>query len=320
MKQNPDKTADPGRRPLVIGHRGAAGLAPENTLAAFTKALDLGVDGLEMDVHLSADREVVVHHDFSLKPEIARTAAGKWIHRSPTLLIRDLTLPEIRTYDVGRLKPRTIYGRRYPHQIPADGERIPTLREVLALLKKRGDSGTRIWIEVKTSPENPELGFPPETVVEATVEVLEQLESLSRALILSFDRRALAHVRKIAPEVPAVYLTRTPNSPWGIRTGKPAPPARAGMGAGDGPGAVLTAILEAGGRNWGPHWKSIAPQIVEEAHRQGIRVFPWTADTRAVMLRLMKMKVDGITSNRPDILMSLLGNPGFRDLQTELPP
>jgi hypothetical protein len=62
----------------IIGHRGAAGLAPENTLAAFTKAMDLGVDGLEMDVLLCADGEIVVHHDFGLKPEIARTPGGKW--------------------------------------------------------------------------------------------------------------------------------------------------------------------------------------------------------------------------------------------------
>ena len=313
MKQNPDKPEDPGRRPLVIGHRGAAGLAPENTLAAFTRALDLGVDGIEMDVHLSADGEVMVHHDFGLKPEIARTPAGKWLGRSPALLIRDLPLSEIKTYDVGRLRPRTLYGRRYPHQVPADGERIPTLREVLALLKSRGDSRTGLWIEIKTSPEKPDLSFQPETVVEATVEVLKRADSLTRAHILSFDWRALVHAQRIVSGVHTVYLSRTPSSPWRLKPGKPVPPARtAGMDAGDNSGSVLRAIRDAGGRNWGPHYKSITPQLVEEAHRLGIRVFPWTADSRAAMLRLLKMKVDGIVTNRPDILLSLLGNPGFR--------
>jgi len=307
------KPAGPGLRPLVIGHRGAAGLAPENTLAAFTRALDLGVDGLEMDVHLSADGEVMVHHDFSLKPEIARAPAGKWLARSPELLIRDLPLSEIKTYDVGRLKPRTLYGRRYLHQVPADGERIPTLGEVLALLKRRGDSRTGLWIEVKTSPEKPDLSFPPETVVEATVEVLKRADSLTRAHILSFDWRALVHAQGIASEVPALYLSRSPSRPWRLKPGKPVPHAwTAGMVPGDDQGAVLTAIREAGGRNWGPHCRSLTPQLAEEAHRLGIRVFPWTADSRAAMLRLLKMKVDGIITNRPDILLGLLGNHGRR--------
>ena len=86
----------------VIGHRGAAGLAPENTLAAFRKALDLGVDALEMDVLITAAGEVVVHHDFALKPETTRTPDGKWIKDSSAPLIKDLTLAEIKTYDVGR--------------------------------------------------------------------------------------------------------------------------------------------------------------------------------------------------------------------------
>jgi glycerophosphoryl diester phosphodiesterase len=63
-------------KPLIIGHRGAAGLLPENTLAAFAKACSLGIDGLELDLLVSADGELVVHHDFKLKPEIARSADG----------------------------------------------------------------------------------------------------------------------------------------------------------------------------------------------------------------------------------------------------
>ncbi|MEW6667538.1 MAG: glycerophosphodiester phosphodiesterase family protein [Thermodesulfobacteriota bacterium] len=300
------KAVDPGPKPLVIGHRGAAGLAPENTMAAFTKALDLGVDGLEMDVILSADREVVVYHDFRLKPEITRRPDGKWLGRSSGLLIRDLPLSAIKTYDVGRLKPRTLYGRRYPHQVPAEGERIPALREVLALLRRRGDSCTGLWIEIKTSPEVPELSFPPETVVEESLRVLEEAGSLSRALILSFDWRALIHAQRMSPEVPTVYLSRTSSLVSRRGEGKPEPPL---WGAGtqvEDQGSVLKAIRAAGGRNWGPHYKSITPRVVEEAQRLGIRVFPWTADSRAAMLRLLKMEVDGIITNRPDILLGLL--------------
>ena len=78
----------------VIGHRGAAGLAPENTLAAFSKALDIGVDGVELDVQLSADGIAVVHHDFQLNPDITRTAGGEWLESGNRPPIKELTLAE----------------------------------------------------------------------------------------------------------------------------------------------------------------------------------------------------------------------------------
>jgi glycerophosphoryl diester phosphodiesterase len=67
------------KRIYVIGHRGAAGLAPENTLAAFKRALNLGVHAVELDVLLTSDKELIVHHDYRLKPEIARTPDGAWL-------------------------------------------------------------------------------------------------------------------------------------------------------------------------------------------------------------------------------------------------
>jgi glycerophosphoryl diester phosphodiesterase len=65
--------------PLIIGHRGAAGLAPENTMAGFKQACEIGVDAIELDVLLSANDELVVHHDYMLRPEIARSKDGNWI-------------------------------------------------------------------------------------------------------------------------------------------------------------------------------------------------------------------------------------------------
>src|SRR6185503_9140958 len=93
---------------LNIAHRGGAGLWPENTLAAFRNAIALGADGAELDVHLSKDGEVVLFHDYRLKPEIVRDAAGKYLVK-PTPRIKDLTLAELRTYDIGRHDRATPY-------------------------------------------------------------------------------------------------------------------------------------------------------------------------------------------------------------------
>src|SRR5512140_1533468 len=127
--------AEPGRT-LVIGHRGAAGLRPENTLAAFTAGCELGVDAIELDVLASADDVLVVHHDFRIKPEIARTPDGAWIPSAAPPAIRRLNLTQLKSYDIGRLQPKTGYAGRFSEQVPVDGERIPTFAEAIALFKR----------------------------------------------------------------------------------------------------------------------------------------------------------------------------------------
>ena len=85
-----DSVSASSSKTVIIGHRGAAGLAPENTLAAFSKAIASGADGVELDLLLSADGELVVHHDFALKPDITRGPDGKWVGNTRKILIKDL--------------------------------------------------------------------------------------------------------------------------------------------------------------------------------------------------------------------------------------
>ena len=119
-------------------------------MAAFARAIAAGVDGIELDIHLSKDRKLVVHHDESLKPAIARGPDGAWLTR-PTPLLKELTHDEMRAYDIGRLRPGARYAARYPDQVPADGERIPLLAEVYALAKEKAKPGFRLYVELKTA-------------------------------------------------------------------------------------------------------------------------------------------------------------------------
>ena len=98
----------------VIGHRGAAGLMPENTLAGFKKAMELGVDTIELDIRLTSDNEAVVYHDSKLNPAITRDTNGKWIKERH--LLKELTLSEVQSYDVGKLNRRKGYAKKYPFQ------------------------------------------------------------------------------------------------------------------------------------------------------------------------------------------------------------
>jgi len=192
----------------IIGHRGAAGLAPENTLAAFKRACEIGVDAIELDVLVSADGELVVHHDFKLKPEIARTPDGAWIPSGSQPAVKDLTLAQLKTYDIGRLQPKTPYAARFPEQTPVDGERIPTFKETID----------------------------------------------------------------------------------------------------DFNGSAPRAVKAAGGRVWSPFYKNLTPESLAEARQLGLLVSVWTPDTADDLKKLIEMKVDVITTNRPDVLKKLVGD------------
>ena len=305
----PINAKQPAKKIDIIGHRGAAGLAPENTLPAFKRACEIEVDAIELDVLLTADGKIVVHHDYSLKPEITRTPNGEWLSR-PGPLIKELTLANLKTYDVGRLKPGTRYSRRYPEQQPVDGERIPTLGEVISLLKAKCDPATQLWVEIKTNPEKPDLTPAPEIVADAVVQLLRLQNFTGRVRILSFDWRALAHIQKLTPEIPTVYLSLEGRSLNNIKAGQPgASPWMAGHDIDDFSGSIPQAVQAAGGRNWAPYYKHLTLGLLNEAHELGIQVFVWTPDKPSDMARLIEMGVDGIITNRPDILKSVVGSP-----------
>jgi glycerophosphoryl diester phosphodiesterase len=104
------------------GHRGARGLAPENTLQAFAAALAVGVTTLELDTGVTKDGVVVIHHDRRLNPDIARGPDGRWVE-APAPLLHELNFAELRGYDVGRLRPGSKTAEQFPEQEPADGAR-----------------------------------------------------------------------------------------------------------------------------------------------------------------------------------------------------
>src|SRR5512143_713461 len=108
----------------LIGHRGARGLAPENTLPGFARALSVGVTILELDTAITKDGVIVISHDPRLNPNITRDKDGKWLS-TPGPSIHSLTFNELQPYDVGRLKPDTDYARPLPEQRPVDGTRSP---------------------------------------------------------------------------------------------------------------------------------------------------------------------------------------------------
>lgn len=290
----------------IIAHRGGAGLLPENTLTAFANALTLGVGAIEMDAYLTADGEVVIYHDSKLKPEITRTEDGLWLTEQGAT-IRSLTLKQLKSYDVGRLKRGTLYALRYPRQKPVDGERIPTLGEVIALTKKTGNNTVQLWIETKISPLEPELTPSPETVADAVISLVRKAGVADRTVLQSFDWRSLVHAQRIAPEVATAYLSSQSGKKDTIQVGRPdTSPWTAGFDIDDFGSSVPRAIYTAHGHYWLPRYKDIDQKQLKEAHDLGLKVIVWTANRRATMRYLIDLGVDGIITDRPDVLKEVL--------------
>ena len=151
------------RRIDLHGHRGARGLFPENTLVGFTGALAVGVDALELDVAVTADQVVVVTHDPRLNPDITRTRDGTWLAQAGPM-ISSLRVEDLRSYDVGRIRPDSRYAALYPDQKPHDGATIPTLADALRI-----DPRANFNIELKTFPLHSGLALDGAAMADAVV-------------------------------------------------------------------------------------------------------------------------------------------------------
>ncbi|HYP82640.1 glycerophosphodiester phosphodiesterase [Variovorax sp.] len=292
-------------------HRGGRGLAPENTLAAFTQAIALGVDTLELDVGLSADGVVVISHDMALNPEHTRDPEGAWLKaRGP--LLHELTLAQLQRYDVGRLQPESAYGRQFARQHPVDGQHIPTLAALFDEVKRLGASRVRFNIETKIDPTRPGDSAPPDALVDALLEQIDRAGMADRVTIQSFDWRTLARVGQRAPGMPRAYLS-SPRTLADARWTQGLMLAQFGSV----PQLVKAAAGMAGDGSltWSPSFKDLSAEQVKEAQALGLKVLPWTVNQRADMARMMDMGVDGLITDYPDVLRDLMDERGM-----SLPP
>lgn len=285
------------------GHRGARGLAPENTLAAFERALAVGVDTLELDVVMTADDVPVVLHDLTLNPAVVRQPDGAWLGSRPA--VRSQTLAELQRFDVGRLDPNSRYGRQFSGQEASDGERIPTLAAVLERIRTlAGDRPAgmpRLNIETKLDPRQPALSPEPAAFVDAILAVIRDAGMTGRVTLQSFDWRTLRHLHEVEPEIPTACLTTQGSANDNVRDGL----WTAGLGIAD--HASVAAMAKAAGCTiWSPNFNNLQQADVEGAQAIGMTVVPWTVNLQPDMQRLLDWGVDGLITDYPDRLREVM--------------
>jgi glycerophosphoryl diester phosphodiesterase len=297
------------------GHRGARGLAPENTLEGFAVALAIGVTTLELDLAMTKDNVLVVSHDRRLNPEHTRGPDGKFLATEGPA-IRALNLAEVQAYDVGRLKPGTSYAASFPEQRAVDGARIPALTELFDLVKRAGADHVRFNIETKLTPTSGTETPDPEGFAAALAKAIRDAGLTARASVQSFDWRTLMAMKRIAPEIARVCLTAEALNFDTIKRGEAGPsPWTAGLDIDDFGGSVPRLVQAAGCAVWSPFYRNAKPDDVAAAKALGLKVIPWTVNERADMERLIALGVDGIITDYPDRLRAVMAAKGM-----SLPP
>ncbi|WP_415971330.1 glycerophosphodiester phosphodiesterase family protein [Rhodococcus sp. 077-4] len=325
-----DTTADPaspdgGSAPLgsfdLQAHRGGLGLVTESTIESFTNALQLGVSTLELDTQITEDGIAIVTHDrkVSDKKCVDTGASTPGDPEFPYVgkFVNTLSLAQIRTLDCGALPLAD-----YPEQRRVAGARMPTLTEVLELVKSADAPQVKLNVETKVEAGSPTETAPREQFVDTVLETIRDAGMLDRISVQSFDWGALKLVRQAEPEVPVVALT---NGDF-LQVGQDgASPWLGGIDIDDFGGDAIAAIDSFGASAYSPVQGTpqsgkigdsdfelyVTQEMVDSAHERGIRVIPWTVDDPGTMRALMDLGVDGLITDYPDRLRAVMSERGL---------
>jgi glycerophosphoryl diester phosphodiesterase len=289
----------------IEAHRGGRALLPENTLASFANALSLGVDTLELDIGVTRDGVIVVSHERGLNPDLAQGPDGKYVASPGTPFVR-LTLEEVKQFDVGQIRPGSRYAAQFPDQRAVPQTRIPTLKEVIDLVRKSGDRQVRLNIETKIDPGHPQESPGPDRFVELLLDLLRAEEFESRVMVQSFDWRTLQLVQRLAAGMPdcpvgvgADGLARRRNGVDRRLQSRRTWPIASAHDQGRGRCDLVA------------HLGDVTPALISESHALGLQVVVWTVNKPADMARMIELGVDGIISDRPDLLRQVAASKGI---------
>ncbi|MEM8971766.1 MAG: glycerophosphodiester phosphodiesterase [Pseudomonadota bacterium] len=279
------------------GHRGARGVLPENTIPSFQNAIAAGSDCLELDIAMTSDGKIVITHDPVLSPDITRKG-GDWV--SDNTAIKSLSYEQLQAYDVGRLRPGSRYARRFPKQEALDGTRMPLLAELFALPETQSKPALCFDIEIKTSPETEGLTFSPAKIADTLIAVIDEAGLRKRSRIRSFDWRSLVYVKRKTPDISLAFLTASRSWLDNLQIGQTGKsPWLGGIDIDDFAGSPAKAIKHLGGQIWAPYYKDLSKEELEVAQSLGLKVIVWTVNSKTAMQRLLRMGVDGITTDYP---------------------
>lgn len=289
----------------IYGHRGAAGLAPENTIKGIATALRIGVDAIDMDVGLTRDGVVVLSHDPYLNPDFTRDKQGQWLqHR---IALSSLKAVELKHFLLGRLRPHSQYAAKFPYQQTSADEKMPTLAEAMKYIQQYAPDSVKLQIEIKTNPLR-QHEFPAAHHIATALHKTLRQHPLSNPIeVHAFEWDSLVLLKTLNTPIAYSYLTGDTdiNNPEVLSLWQ------AGKQLSNYVHGYPELIQSMGGQIWCPRLSEITADQIKLAHHYGLKVNVWTVDDATDMARLIDWQVDGIITNRPDILRGVMAAKGL---------
>lgn len=232
-------------KPFIFGHRGAMAYEPENTLRSFRRAIDFGVNGIELDVRRCKSGEIIVIHD----EKVDRTTDGKGY-------VKDFNLKHLKKLNTGKR------------------EKIPTLEEVIQLIKNiNKDNNKQIKLIIELKEKNLEKDI---------AKLIEKYKLIDNSIIISFYHKTIKNIKKLNKKINAGILF----------VGNPV-------------NAVKLA-KDVDANFLFPRFDYVDEELVENAHKNKLKVYVWNIDDKENLEKMLKLKVDGIGSNKPDVIVNYL--------------
>lgn len=289
-------------------HRGGRGEWTEESLTAFANALKLGVSTLELDTHLTADGKIIVWHDDTIQADkcqdTAPAAPGDPAFPYVGDRVADLSLAQIKTLDCGFTQLKG-----FPEQDVIEGNRIAELADVFQLA--RDAEANKVRFNIETKVEDGKAGGP--GMVALTKAVVAEIQAsgmAERSTVQSFDWSSLNLTKQLAPELPLVALSS--GDAW-LEVGQPgASPNLGGIDIDSYGGSLAKAAAAQGYDAISPTFRSVTPGMIADAHNLGLPVIPWTVNTTADMNRLMDLGVDGLITDYPTRLRTVMDERGLK--------
>ncbi|WP_316813030.1 glycerophosphodiester phosphodiesterase family protein [Pedobacter heparinus] len=261
-------------------HRGGRGLMPENTIVAMRHAIDLGVTTLEMDTHITKDGQVVVTHDDYLSPSFMLTPEGREIPKTEAKKypVYQMDYSLLKQFDLG-----TKFLPAFPEQKKIKTY-IPLLADLITDVQLYSKDKKQPFynIETKCSAKGDGIVNPgPETFVKLLMDVIQKKGITPYVVIQSFDKRTLQILHKKYPQVRTSFLV-------------------------DNKKTVKENLEDLGFNPFilSPAFKMVNQDLVKQCHALNIKVIPWTPNTKADIDNLKQLKVDGIISDYPNLLVN----------------
>jgi len=287
----------------IYGHRGARGEYPENTIEGFKHTFSLQIKAIEFDVLISKDNVPTIYHNFTLNKDLTKDGNNNWL---PTddIKIYEKTFEEIKTYNVGGIDSNSKYGKTFSKQKTIETARIPSLKDLLELVKSSGKD-IFLNLEIKSSPYKQDLIPNPSEMVKLVLKDINDYSLVDQTLISSFDWRILKEVKKQNSNILRGYLS--------LQQGQSKTIFEDSLWV-DGKFSSLElfelpkVIKSLDGHVWCPFYRDVTKENVQQAHDLGLAVNAWTVNDEEDILRMIDYSIDGIITDYPEKVKKICQN------------